>query len=298
MAITKERDDGRALVVKSNDLIEASYRLTLNEQRIVAFAASRIKRGDSEFKLYRIKISELQDLIGGNKTTAYKRLKSAAEALVDKSVTIRRRGEDDRELSMSWAASAEYFGQEGVIEFEFSQKLKPYLLGLTERFTTFQLRDFFRLRSQYSMRILELLRQYEGLKRRTFQVQELRELLGIKDGEYKAWRDFNRRVLVTAQKELAEKTNIAFDYRIKTKGRRADQIVFEIRRTATELTSSSVQDLREKAGRCWEDHKGECGIKWEQVTEDRNKNAQEEQVCYYCSKFQERAEGEGQQRLF
>ena len=46
------------LIRKSNFLIEASYKLSLVEQRIVMVLASMIKQEDDEFKKYLLKIKK------------------------------------------------------------------------------------------------------------------------------------------------------------------------------------------------------------------------------------------------
>jgi len=57
--ITKKQ----SLVVKSNHLIEASYRLTTQEQRIVLILSSMVKLDDKDFHRYKIEVKEFNRLV-------------------------------------------------------------------------------------------------------------------------------------------------------------------------------------------------------------------------------------------
>lgn len=63
-------------VVKSNQVIEASYQLSAVEQRIVLAAISRIPKNQpiTDDELYPVSINELQ-LLGVHEKTAYRDLK-------------------------------------------------------------------------------------------------------------------------------------------------------------------------------------------------------------------------------
>jgi plasmid replication initiation protein len=55
-----------------------------------------------------------------------------------------------------------------------------------------------------------LLKQYEKLEERLFLLSDLRKILGAEDIS-PAYRNFKQRVLIPAQKELQQKTDINFD---------------------------------------------------------------------------------------
>ena len=67
---------------------------------------------------------------------------------------------------------------EAVVEVEFSQKLMPYLLELKQQFTTYYLANVMALKSSYSIRIFELLKQYEKIGKRSISLENLRQLVG------------------------------------------------------------------------------------------------------------------------
>ena len=52
------------LIVKSNYLIEASYKLTVQEVRVVLLLASMINKDDDKFKLYKVKVKDFIEFAG------------------------------------------------------------------------------------------------------------------------------------------------------------------------------------------------------------------------------------------
>jgi plasmid replication initiation protein len=85
--------------------------------------------------------------------------------------------EPDGDLQITWVSSVKYYDNEGVVHIAFDPALKPYLLQLKSRFKPYQLRNVISLNSFYSIRIYELLKQYENIGNRTFEINELREML-------------------------------------------------------------------------------------------------------------------------
>ena len=63
------------LVVKSNRLIEASYKLELQEQRLIILMASMVQPGDKDFQLYRIDIKDFNQIVGVKNTAFYTEIK-------------------------------------------------------------------------------------------------------------------------------------------------------------------------------------------------------------------------------
>jgi hypothetical protein len=84
------------------------------------------------------------------------------------------------------------------------------------------------LKSSFSIRIYELLKQYENFKERSFLVEDLRTMLGIEADEYPKYGNFKQKVLNVAQKEIAEKTDISFEYEETKVGRGVGKIRFFI----------------------------------------------------------------------
>ena len=202
------------LVRKSNYLVEAAYRLSAVEQKIILVLASMIRSKDREFKPYMLKIRNFSQFIELDSKADYEYLKGVTKTLLEKVFVIRT---PESEIQTHWLSSVEYNHGKGSVAFTFDPKLRPFLLQLKERFTTFRLRDVIQLRSAFSIRMYELLKEYENIGSRTFDVEQLKEVLGLESHQYTLYGDFKKRVILPAQRELGSKTDIAFEFEeIKT----------------------------------------------------------------------------------
>ena len=218
------------MVRKSNYLVEASYKLSPVEQKMLLFLASSINLEDKDFKEYSLKIKDFQDSLE-NESENYNRLEKIILDLKEKNLKIVYPNENGVEvtLNVSWLSSSKYVDGSGVVQLCFDPSLKPFLLRLKSHFTNYRLENIVQLKSQFSIRIYELLKQYEKIGQRLFMVSELRSILGIDQNQYKQYTDFKKRVIVPAQKELAEKTDISFYFEELKMGHTVGQIRFFIK---------------------------------------------------------------------
>ncbi|EDP74803.1 replication initiation protein [Hydrogenivirga sp. 128-5-R1-1] len=205
-------------VTKSNKLIEAKYRLTLNEVRLILAYISLISPVDNGFPVARIKVKDLKGILELNGESMYEALSRTLEKLRSRVIKIQKL-EENGFIITGWIDRAEYNGRKGELEIVLSKDLEPYLLHLRKNFTTYQLRYVLRLRSVYAIRIYELLKQYEKVGKRVFKIDELKELLGAED-KYRLYGHFKNKVLLKAQRELEEKTDISFSFREIKQGKK------------------------------------------------------------------------------
>ncbi len=215
-----------ALVRKSNFLIEASYKLSLVEQRLIMVLASMIKPSDVEFKKYPLEVKAFSNLLELKNKNEYLHLKEITKRLLSRAFTMKL---PDATLQVGWLSSAKYIEGKGIVELCFDPELKPFLLQLKERFTSYKLKNIIQLKSSFSIRIYELLKQYEKVGERAFLIEKLKVSLGLEDGQYKLYADFKRKVLLVAQRELAAKTDISFELEEIKIGRGVGKIRFVIR---------------------------------------------------------------------
>lgn len=218
------------MIRKANHLIEASYKLSAVEQKVIAILASTIKTEDDDFKLYPIRIKDFQSFTGTSSNN-YERMEDVILGLKEKNIKIIFPNEEGKKviLNVSWLSSTKHTEGSGVIELRFDPSLKPFLLQLKTRFTNYRLKNVIQLRSQFSIRIYELLKQYERLGQRLFSIANLRLVLGIEIGQYRLYADFKRKVILVAQDELARKTDISFTFEEIKIGHGIGQIRFFIK---------------------------------------------------------------------
>ena len=212
------------LVVKGNKLINARYNLSLGELRLFLLMITQIRREDRDFATYRIQMTDFIEALDTSAKNVYERAKSTSRQLMEKVIEIE---EEDGPLQVALLSSAKYYDGKGYIDLRFDPALKPYLLQLKEKFTTYDLNYVFRLQSVHAVRIYELLKQYEPIGSRIISVFDLKDILGVAD-QYTRYNDFKRFVILQAQRDIKKNTDIAFDFEEYKEGRRITQIKFII----------------------------------------------------------------------
>ncbi|HDR7383803.1 TPA: replication initiation protein [Bacillus toyonensis] len=169
-------------------------------------------------------IKQFHDLLGLSGSTKYTELSKITKELLSKVIEIRA-GEEL--IQVSWLSSAIYNKNKGTIDLRFDPLLKPFLLELSSKFTSYRLANVVKLKSTYSIRIYELLKQYEHIKERTISLENLRYYLDAID-TYPNYANFKQRVLKPSQKELNQKTDISFEFEEIKLGRKVEKIRFII----------------------------------------------------------------------
>jgi len=236
------------LVRKSNELVEARYKFDIWETRVFTKMLTMVRRDDQDFKNYRIYLKDVVKDFGlENNNDAYDRLRAGGMKLMSKVVKVVRPTEEGlMELNTPIVVGMEHLIEPNknvedakFIDISFHPKMKPFLLSLQSHFTTYDVRNILRLPSSYSIRIYELLKQYQKIGRRKFQVQELKEVIGVieeidlngkkkyKDN-YPLYGNFKQRVLLKAQRDLKQYTDIHFTFDQIKRGRSVAEIQFYI----------------------------------------------------------------------
>ena len=100
---------------------------------------------------------------------------------------------------------------------------------LEANFTKYLLEQVSDFKSQYSIRLYELLIKYKDVgNSKKYTIEEIRSLLGIGVNEYKVLADFKKRVLDLAVKEINDKTDTTIKYEQFKEGRNISHILFKI----------------------------------------------------------------------
>lgn len=217
----------RPLVVQHNALVNARLDLNTTEARLFLALLARIQRNDTSFAMCQLSVRELMDSAGSNN---YDHLRRTLKGFASRTLTIEKLGPEgrptkDRKLIViPLLAYAEYREGEGLIEAQFNEHLRNYLLELRDNFTKAQLTELLKLKSASSYRIYWLLREYAAFGKRTIKVAELKNILGLST-EYDRFNNFRVKVLDRAQLELAE-TDLPFTYELLKQGRVVTDIRF------------------------------------------------------------------------
>lgn len=210
----------KTLVVQSNRLVEAKYRLSVEEQKIVKILISQIQKDDKDFQDYEFHVKELAELLGMKHKDPYGVLQKITERLMTRVLKFYN-PETQTLLQASWLSSALYKKGEGTVSLRFDPYLKPLLLQLQSYFTKYELGQVMQFKGQYTIRFYEFRKSFLGRRKKevTFTLKELRDVLGLKKEEYKEFFNFKNRVLEPARIELLEKAGQSFTWEPIKQGR-------------------------------------------------------------------------------
>lgn len=222
-------------VVKANKMVKAKTSFTKLEHRIVASLIAQIEREQESFETQRVSLRKIMERAGVESTEIFRQAKEICDRLVEKGVGVCTYDDQKGRIYTAYTLfrKCRYIEQEGVIEAQFEEEMRPFLLQLKNRFTMYSLNFFLRLPSRHSMRIYELLKMREDLGAMRISVEEFRETLGL-ENSYEYFTDLKRHVIEKARKQIAEFTDIEFTYKVERDGRTAERLRFFVQKTEEE----------------------------------------------------------------
>jgi plasmid replication initiation protein len=212
--------DKKSLVVQSNRLVEAKYRLSVEEQKIIKILVSQIEKDDEDFKDYEFHIKDLAELLEMDHSNTYGVLRGITKRLVSRVLEFYDQ-EKKEFIQASWLSGAKYKEGQGTVILHFDPLLKPLLLQLQSYFTKYELGHILRFKGQYTIRFFEFRKSFLGRNKPevTLDMDALREMLGLRKTEYQVFSNFRIRVLEPAHQELLEKIGQSFTWEPIRQGR-------------------------------------------------------------------------------
>ena len=215
-------------VVKANEIVQrARYDLNITELKALAFVLSKIKPTDAEQPEYTFSIKDYCQVCGidykngGN----YEYIKSTLKGLRDKSFWLQ--DEKGNETTVGWLGKVKINKGSGKVSVKLDEDLQQYVFGLFENYTQYELLSTLPMKSAYSFRIYELLKSYAFTKKHVFDIDELKRLLMAE--HYINFKDFRKKVVEVAVKEINLYTDIEVMWEPVTKGKKVIQIKFDIK---------------------------------------------------------------------
>lgn len=203
----------KKIVKKSHHLVNARLDFTITEIRLFTLMVSWISNDDEDFKVYEIPLKDFIDTFNIKNKNIYKELELTTDRLIKKIVKIPIEEWGRQKIFKTSLVSSFKYNVDGtgVVEATFHPDLKPYLIRLKNRFLMYDMKNVLNISSANSIRMYELLKSFEGIKERTFEVQELKEILGV-ENKYDRYYNFKKRIIEQAQKDLIKHTDIAFTF--------------------------------------------------------------------------------------
>lgn len=259
----------RDMVSRSNVLIESKSSTSLFERKLLNIAIAKAYIEDGEL-IARISTKDVKSYLHISGNSIYTRLKDVSKETLGHVVSIE---DDEKEnfIMFNVVNKCEY--RDGIFTTRFTKEMKPHIYNLKKDYTRMSLDVLCSFKSLFTTRIYEILRtQYYRFEREKseelivprppkgpYSIPELKFTLNvvdanaskavkrlveqgrfeealdeIKDAPFDDWRNFRRKVLEVAKKELEESeySEICFDYEpVKSgKGGKVTGIRFLVRK--------------------------------------------------------------------
>ena len=220
--VIAEKNLPRKNVTKSNDLVQAAYKLTLNEQRLLLAAIAQIDPRKPMPRPISITAPDFAEQYGIPVKQAYEALKEATSALYERDIKTF----DGRFKSrFRWVDRVDYLDGGGETKLYFTIHVQPYLVHLNKSFTTYELKRIADLSSTHSIRLFELLQQFKSTGFYTVSVVDFRELLEL-GPSYERYSNLKLKVIDPAIAELKEKSGLLIELKTEKKGHSMTRLIF------------------------------------------------------------------------
>lgn len=230
------------VVKKSNALARASWSVkSVYEPRLVALVASRVRVEDQDFQDYEIPLSEL---LGGAVDGRTRQLVAdVVEGLLGRILTLPRPNGWAKCNVFSWC---EYDSKAGCIRARFDPGLKEHYLNLQSHFTQYSLMEFLMLPSTYSQRLFEVLKSWSSLPEAVISLADLFEMLDVPVSLRANFKDFRRRVLEKAHKDITSQTGLRYQWEAIKQGRAVAAVRFTFGARSAQASEKKNQVKRSK----------------------------------------------------
>lgn len=279
----EKKNQRQEMVSRSNVLIESKSSTSLFERKLLNIAIAKAVIEDGEL-IARVTTKDVKNYLHISGNSIYTRLRDASKETLGHVVSIEDEGKENF-IMFNVVNKCEY--RDGVFTTRFTKEMKPHIYNLKKDYTRMSLDVLCSFKSLFTTRIYEILRtQYYRFEKEAsdeiivprppkapYSLSELKFTLNvvdanasktvkrlveqgrfdeaieeIKDASFEDWRNFRRKVLEVAKKELEESnySEIRFDYEpVKSgKGGKVTGIRFKVRKNLNCTHHSDLWRIR------------------------------------------------------
>ena len=221
------------VATQSNQLIEASYKMSVPAKRVMLLLLSQIHPGqrDVHHKI-RIEAADYAEKTGLSFQQSYQDLKKGAAELQRTIITTRDQKAKTTEhcVVVSWQ---KYHDDQGWLQATFTEWLKPYIQYLRDvGYTTIAVNDALKFRRFYTIRLYEMMMQFVKTGERYIKLEDLRKTFQIEKSKYGRFTDLRKWVLEPSVKEIEEKTDWSVEWKPVKTGRKITSLSFTFEKNA------------------------------------------------------------------
>lgn len=218
-----EIDENRP-VKQSNRLIEAKYKLTKYEQRMILAICSQLDKNAKNFDTVRVGVADMAKFCNFEKNRGYTLVKNTIMRLLTRTLQIK---DDKGWYATHWLQSARYIESESIIEYRVDDHLKPELLQLKQAYLSTPALPLMEFRSDYSTRFYLMLKKMLKIKDFVYELDFIRERFQLSKS-YKQISNIKNYVIEPALAEINEKSDIQVEHEYLKEGRSYTKIHFVV----------------------------------------------------------------------
>ena len=245
-----DEESERLTVVKHNTLIDAGYKLSIYENRILLTCISKIDStkpvgvNDS----YTITAADLRNLIDVDDKNIYKQLQLATNRLMNRMISMRI--SENELLDVRWVSSARYMLNTGSVIIKFSQDIVPHISELSRDFTQYKLNNVLMFKSNYSIRFYELFAKWKDHER-VITIEWIKEHFKL-ENKYTRTDNLKTKVIDVAMNEINKYSDIKVSYEQVKRGRTITAFKFtyspKSKKTAKSIRATQSPNVVYKGG--------------------------------------------------
>lgn len=240
-------------LVQSNDLIEASYRITRNEMRLLILALSRVdSRGGNPGRIH-LYPKEFTEMFKTNEQKVWVTMRDALIGLMKKQIEFFRLDHNAKKTihMVNWLDDASFYERQqdcSKISLCFSRSVEPYLFELKGNFTICSLDAVQKLTNPIALRLYWILLSHikkaknthnkkgSNLESHTIKISIPRFRALFPDLS-KRFDDLKKRTLIPALEQIQTLTDISLAWETIKTGK-----------TVTDIEINYILDVVEKTG--------------------------------------------------
>ena len=227
-------------IVISNQINEARFKMSKGEQKLFLYCIGIVDNDkDSINTVFDMGVKDFAEFLGLNNNHINRDMIAITKDMATKIIEI---VEEDRLRQIPILSLVDY--HKGRVKIKINQELIPFLVGLKASFTKYSLQEVLNFKSLYSMRIYQLLCQFDYKGEVIYTLEKLKFLLNIDLHEYQRYNDFKKDVLEKALKEINRSSTLKFIYKELKTGKKITSIHFIVKKHTKPKIESVKTDIK------------------------------------------------------
>lgn len=236
--------ENNKLVVKDNALIDASFNLSLIEQRLMLLAIVQAREISNLSSSTAIEITANQytEQFNIHEKEAYNALRTACDLLFERRFSYIDRYKGNQLIKkVRWVSEVGYLENKGTVLLNLSDTVVSLISRLEQQFTKYHLDQVSAFKSKYSIRLYEIIIKWLNNNiTQKYEITELRSKLGLESTEYKTMSLFKANVLDKAVAEINQKADLDVTYEQFKEGRSITHVRFKMK--TKKITKDQAKD--------------------------------------------------------